>query len=110
MGKLQKPFDPIGLGSLLDVYFLDVHEGGIDWYQPTEKAVAPPFRGEMWIGGSVLFGHFNGPKKKIAIMTNGTQVLKVEHSYIVTLTDKDKHEADPALRKLVLEQIGERLF
>jgi hypothetical protein len=110
MGLLNKPFDPIGLGNLLDVIFLDDHEDGIDWHLPTEKHAAPPFKGKAWIAAEVVFGHFNGPKKKIGIITDGEEVLKIKGTYKLTLRNKDQHKADPVLKKFVLEQIGERLF
>ncbi len=105
----MKLFDPIGLGSLLDVIFLDEHKDGIDSYLPTEKDVARPFKGKMWISASITYGHFNGPKRKAAIVTDGIEVFEVgTGTYQTALTNK--HKANPALRKFVLKQIGERLF
>ena len=108
--SLQKLFGPIGLGLLLDVVFIDEHEDGMDSYLSTEKDVATPFKGKMWIAASVLYGHFNGPKRKIAIITDGDEVLRVGGTFLNTLSHKSEYKVDLALKKFVLGQIGERLF
>jgi hypothetical protein len=118
----KKLFDLIGLGTIDDIHFVaERMDGGIDYFGATEKEAAIPREGKLWIVGSVKYGHFNGPKRRFAIMTDGEEVLTLEvslspnrHGQSSTifnaLRNKTKHMADKSLKKFVLKGIGDMLF
>jgi len=107
---LQKLFDPIGLGNLDGVSLIDYHEGRIEWRPLTQKAAAAPTKGTLWLEATLSWGHFNGPKKRIAVLTDGDVVLLIKGTVKLTLDNKEKHHADKPLTKFVLSQIEERIF
>jgi hypothetical protein len=109
---LQKLFDPIGLGSLDGVSLIDYHDGRIEWRPLTQKAAAAPAKGVLWLQATLTWGHYNGPKKRIAILTDGDEVLLIADTSTIKLTldNKEEHRADKALTKFVLNQIRERVF
>jgi hypothetical protein len=106
---LQKLFDPIGLGNLDGISLIDYHGGEIEWRPLTQKAAARPTKGKLWLEATLTWGHFNGPKKKIAVLTDGDEVLLIKGTVKLTLDNKNKHQADKALTKFVLSQIRERI-
>jgi len=108
--KLQKLFSPIGLGSLDAVSIVEYYNGDVKWRDLTQKSAAAPTEGELWLMATLAWGHFGGPKKKIAILTDGDEVLQISGTIKNTLDDKKHHQADKILYKYVIDQIGERVF
>jgi len=103
--KLGKLFHPLGLANLKARSLIDVSPDGIDVRNVTEKDAARPFRGDLWIGFTLLWGHFNGPKQKIMVITDGEEVLRVDSSYYESINNRDKYQVDQVLKKYVLNQL-----
>ena len=99
----MKLFDPIGLGSLKGKAFLDISENGIERRRFTEADVAKPCQGELWIEFELLYGHFNGPKKRYLIITNGDIVRNAYNNH----TDRYGSTIDIGLIKFVKRKLNE---
>ena len=100
--KLAKLFSPIGLGSLKGTALLDISDSGIERRAFTEKEAAKPCVGELWIEFDILYGHYNGPKKKYKVMTDGTVVKNAFNNK----NPEYGHKIDATLVKFVKHQLS----
>jgi hypothetical protein len=102
--KLEKLFSTIGMGSLKAKSLLIAHPDGTIEHRPlTEKDAAKPCNGELWVEFEILWGHFNGPKKKYRVLTDG-EIIKIDNWI---LPDGIHQVVDPTLEQYIREQLDE---
>jgi hypothetical protein len=111
--RLQKIFDPIGLGSLkeLKIAYRNSHTTTVK--DLNEKSAAAPTDGELWIVAVLLCGHFNGPKRERFILTDGDVVIESNscspHDIDRAITFK-QGLTDKYITKIALKYIKETVF